>query len=64
MNYSHWSDGLLLYRSLPVSLLFHWLVDRADGRGFQKVVPLPTGRVLCLEVDRDGGSEREVSCGG
>ena len=49
-----------LYRSLLVSLLCHWSVDRADGRGLEKVVPLPGGRFLCLEVDREGGSVRVV----
>jgi hypothetical protein len=39
---------LLLYRSLLVSLLCHWLVGRADGCGSQKVVPLVRGRFLCL----------------
>ena len=39
---------LLLYRSLLVSLLCHWLVGRADRCGFQKVVPLVRGRFLCL----------------
>ena len=39
---------LLLYRSLLVSLLYHWLVGRADGRGFQKVVLLVRGHFLCL----------------
>ena len=38
-----WSDGFFLYTSLLVNLLCHWLVGRADGRGFQKVVPLVRG---------------------
>ena len=46
------------------SLLCHWLVGRAGRRGLLGVVPLPGGRFLCLEVDREGGSERVVSCGG
>jgi len=54
---------LFLYRSLLVSLLCHWLVGRADGRGFQKVVPLVEG-LFFVEVDREGGSERVVCCGG
>jgi hypothetical protein len=29
------------------NLLCHWLVDRADGRGFLKVVLLDRGRFLC-----------------
>ena len=39
---------LLLYMSLLVSPLCHWLVGRADGRGFRKVVPFVRGRFLCL----------------
>jgi len=49
---------------LLVSLLCHWLVGRAGRRGLLGVVPLPRGCFLCLEVDREGGSERVVSCGG
>ena len=43
---------LLLYRSLLVSLLCHWLVGRVDGRGFQKVVLLVRGRFLCESRQR------------
>jgi len=39
---------LLLYRSLLVSLLCHWLVGRADWRCFRKVVPFVRGHFLCL----------------
>ena len=53
-----------LYRSLLVSLLCHWLLGRADGRGFQKVFPLVRGLFFVVEVDREGGSERVVCCVG
>jgi hypothetical protein len=37
------------------SLLCHWLVDIADGRGFLKVIPLTEGPFsLFVEVDREG----------
>ena len=43
-----WSDGFILYRSLLVSLLCHWLVGRADGHGFKKIVLIARGHFLCL----------------
>jgi len=56
--------GSIYTGHLLSSLLCHWLVGRAGGRGFLGVVPLARGRFLCLEVDKERGSERVVSCGG
>ena len=41
-----WSGGLFLYRSLLVSLLCYWLVDRADGLRFLRVVSFAGGCLL------------------
>jgi len=45
---------------LPSSLLCHWLVGRVGRRGLLDVVRLLGPFSLFVEVDREGGSEREI----
>ena len=57
----------LLYRSLLVSLLCHWLVCRAGRRGLLNVIPFAgvlKRAILLVDLDREGGSETVLCCDG